>query len=108
MIRLGLAGDVMLGRLVDWHVLADPATDPGFVWGNTLLLWRQMDVRMVNLECVISTTGEPWIPKVLHFRARPRAVEVLQAAGIHLVSLANNHAMDFGDDALHECLTLLE
>lgn len=107
MLRIGMAGDVMLGRLVDQYMLADPARDPVSVWGDTLPLWRQMDLRMVNLECVIATVGEPWIPKVFHFRARPQAVSALEAAGIHLVSLANNHVLDFGHDALRECLTRL-
>lgn len=107
MIRLGLAGDVMLGRLVDRYVLADPDRDPGFVWGSTLPLWQRMDLRMVNLECVIASTGEPWMSKMFRFRARPRALEALAAAGIDLVNLANNHILDFGYDALRECLTLL-
>lgn len=104
MIRLGLAGDAMLGRLVDRHVLANPATRPAYVWGNTLPLWRQMDLRMVNLECVIATTGEPWVPKTFHFRGGPRAIDALETAGIQLVSLANNHVLDFGAEALRECL----
>ncbi|MDQ7820344.1 MAG: CapA family protein [Armatimonadota bacterium] len=106
-MRLGLAGDVMLGRLVDRYVLADPAVDPGWVWGDTLDLWRRVDLRLVNLECVIATGGSPWVPKVFHFRARPRALDALRAAGIHCVSLANNHVLDFGYDALRECLALL-
>lgn len=107
MIRLGLCGDVMLGRLVDRYVLADPAIDPAFVWGDTLPLWKAVDLRFVNLECVIASGGDPWIPKVFHFRARPRAVEALRAAGIDLVTLANNHILDFGYPALRECLSLL-
>src|SRR3989442_312756 len=107
MICIGLAGDVMLGRLVDGHVLANPVASPGYGWGNTLPLWRQMDLRMVNLECVIATAGEPWVPKTFHFRAGPRAIDVLEAAGIHLVSLANNHVLDFGGQALQECLARL-
>jgi poly-gamma-glutamate synthesis protein (capsule biosynthesis protein) len=106
-MRIGLAGDVMLGRLVDRYVLADPGRDPAFVWGDTLPLWRAVDLRLVNLECVIATTGAPWRPKVFHFRAGARAVEALAAAGIHAVSLANNHVLDFGTDALRECLVLL-
>jgi len=107
MTRIGLAGDVMLGRLVDGHVLANSAASPGYVWGNTLPVWRQMDLRMVNLECVIATAGEPWVPKTFHFRAGPRAIDVLEAAGIHLISLANNHVLDFGGEALRECLARL-
>jgi poly-gamma-glutamate synthesis protein (capsule biosynthesis protein) len=107
LMRIGLAGDVMLGRFVDRYVLADPSRDPAFVWGDTLPLWRAVDLRLVNLECVIAATGAPWRPKVFHFRAGPRAVEALVAAGIHAVSLANNHSLDFGADALRECLSLL-
>src|SRR2546428_1209498 len=107
MTRIGLAGDVMLGRLVDGHVLANSAASPGYVWGNTLPVWRQMDLRMVNLECVIATAGEPWVPKTFHFRDGPRAIDVLEAAGIHPVSLANNHVLDFGGEALQECLARL-
>ncbi len=107
MVRLGLAGDVMLGRLVDRFVLADPSVDPAWVWGDTLDLWRRADLRLVNLECVIATGGTPWVPKVFHFRARPRALDALAAAGIHCVSLANNHVLDFGYGALRECLALL-
>lgn len=97
----------MLGRLVDRHVLANAVFSPGYAWGNTLPVWRQMDLRMVNLECVIATTGEPWVPKAFHFRAGPRAIDVLKAAGIQLVSLANNHVLDFGVEALRECLARL-
>jgi poly-gamma-glutamate synthesis protein (capsule biosynthesis protein) len=106
-IRLGLAGDVMLGRLVDRFVLADPDIDPVQVWGNTLPLWEAADLRLANLECVIASGGAPWHPKVFHFRAGPRGVAALASAGIHAVSLANNHALDFGSDALLECLALL-
>jgi len=107
MIRVGLAGDVMLGRLVDRYVLGDPTRDAGAVWGNTLAVWRRMDLRMANLECVIATSGDPWQPKVFHFRARPRAADALQAAGLQLVTLANNHVLDYGPEALRECLSLL-
>jgi poly-gamma-glutamate synthesis protein (capsule biosynthesis protein) len=64
----------------------------------------------MNLECVISSQGEEWHPatKAFHFRAQPRALEFLQAAKIDGVTLANNHVLDFGADALLDCLTLLD
>jgi poly-gamma-glutamate capsule biosynthesis protein CapA/YwtB (metallophosphatase superfamily) len=106
-MRLALTGDVMLGRLVDRHVLADPAVDPASVWGDVLPLLRAADLRLANLECVIATGGEPWLPKVFHFRSGPRAVDALRTAGIDLVNLANNHVLDYGRAALLECLALL-
>jgi poly-gamma-glutamate synthesis protein (capsule biosynthesis protein) len=54
---------------------------------------------VLNLECCISERGEP-VPKVFNFRAPPAAVEVLLHLGVTCVTLANNHALDFGPDAL--------
>jgi len=109
-MKIALTGDVMLGRLVDdtviWNTLLPPAT----VWGNVLPLLLEADLRFVNLECVISQSGQKWQPeqKAFHFRASPRAIEVLQAARIDGVTLANNHILDYGPEALLECLTFLD
>jgi poly-gamma-glutamate synthesis protein (capsule biosynthesis protein) len=64
----------------------------------------------VNLECVIARGGRPWArwPKVFHFRADPVALTALQRAGIDCVTLANNHVLDYEEDALLEMLGLLE
>jgi len=104
--RLGLTGDVMLGRRVD-DDLADPHTAPAEVWGDLLPVFSTVDLRGVNLECVISAIGRPDPGRVFHFRARYRALEVLQAAHIDFVGLANNHVLDYGQDALLECVSLL-
>ena len=109
-MKIALTGDVMLGRLVDdtviWNTLLPPAT----VWGDVLPLLLAADLRFVNLECVISQSGQKWQPdqKAFHFRASPRAIEVLQAARIDAVTLANNHILDYGPEALLECLTFLD
>jgi poly-gamma-glutamate synthesis protein (capsule biosynthesis protein) len=109
-MKIALTGDVMLGRLVDdtviWNTLLPPAT----VWGNVLPLLLEADLRFVNLECVISQSGQKWQPeqKAFHFRASPRAIEVLQSARIDGVTLANNHILDYGPEALLECLTFLD
>lgn len=105
-VRLGLTGDVMLGRLVDQD-LADPRTVPAEIWGDLLPVFAAVDVRLINLECVIATTGQPDPERVFHFRARPRALEVLRAAHVDFVGLANNHVLDYGQDAFVECLSLL-
>ncbi|MDQ7842861.1 MAG: CapA family protein [Armatimonadota bacterium] len=103
-VRLGLTGDVMLGRLVDHYVLADPMRDPAEIWGDTLDLFASADARLINLECVIAASGRPLPDKTFTFRARPRAIEVLRAAGVNFAGLANNHVLDYGPEALLECL----
>ena len=61
---------------------------------------RAADLLVVNLECCISERGAPAPRRVFHFRAPPVAAEALAHLGVHCVTLANNHALDFGPDAL--------
>lgn len=109
-MKIALTGDVMLGRLVDDTVIRNTLLPPATVWGDVLPLLLEADLRFVNLECVISKSGQKWQPdqKAFHFRASPRAIEVLQAARIDAVTLANNHILDYGPEALLECLTFLD
>jgi poly-gamma-glutamate synthesis protein (capsule biosynthesis protein) len=58
------------------------------------------DLCIVNLECCISERGRPAPGRVFHFRAPPAAVEALAHLGVDCVTLANNHALDFGAEAL--------
>lgn len=110
MIRIALTGDVMLGRLVDQYVIQNRSVRPEALWGDVLPAMLSADCRLINLECVVSSKGEAWRPetKAFHFRARPRAIEFMQAARIDVVTLANNHVLDYGPEALLECLTLLD
>ena len=61
---------------------------------------------MANLECAIGVSGTP-APKAYTFQAPPVAAEALALAGIDLVSLANNHSLDYGPESLAETQTLL-
>jgi len=103
--RLLFVGDVMIGRLVNERLKHAP---PRYPWGNVLPVFRSADVRICNLECVIADSGSPWTPKVFNFRSDRKNIRVLQAAGIDAVSLANNHSLDYGYDALLEMLPLLD
>ena len=97
----------MLGRLVNESLKQRNASYP---WGDTLSLFSNTDLGICNLECAISNRGEPWTvtPKEFHFRSDPKNVRVLSEAGINLVSLAHNHVLDFGIDALEDTLKVLD
>jgi poly-gamma-glutamate synthesis protein (capsule biosynthesis protein) len=71
---------------------------------------NEADFLLLNLECCISERGRPWPDprKPFHFRAPPAAVEVLTLLGVDCVTLANNHALDYGEEALRETLALLD
>ena len=105
-ITLALAGDVMLARLVNEAILAN---GPLYPWGNVLPLVREADLTLINLECVVAETGEPFQPpRVFHFRADPQAIETLVGAGVDYVTLSNNHAMDYQGPALLETIRHLD
>jgi poly-gamma-glutamate synthesis protein (capsule biosynthesis protein) len=106
MITVALAGDVMLGRGVN-EALRDMR--PEEPWSDVLPLLHAADLRIINLECAITTHEEPWerTPKVFHFRADPSAVAVLEAARIDACSLANNHGLDFEEEGLLDTLAHL-
>ncbi len=66
------------------------------------------DARFCNLECPISGIGAPHSDKKYIFIAPPEAVKILTYGGISHVSLANNHSMDFGVEAMMSTIAVLE
>lgn len=99
-ITLALAGDTMLGRGVA-EVLT--TRGPGSLFAPEVAeAAREADLFALNLECCISDRGEPWPApgKPFFFRAPPVAAEALASLGVDCVTLANNHALDFGPAAL--------
>ncbi|MEU9828050.1 CapA family protein [Micromonospora chersina] len=93
-ITLAFAGDVHFAdRTAD--LLGDPATAFGSI-SSTL---SAADLAMVNLETAVTTRGAPE-PKEFHFRAPSSAYDAVKAAGIDVVSIANNHALDYGRTGL--------
>ena len=55
-----------------------------------------------------ANTAEPGPGRTFHFRAPPWAAEILAQLGVDCVTLANNHALDFGPDALLDTLAHLD
>ncbi|WP_238483673.1 CapA family protein [Anaerosporobacter faecicola] len=69
---------------------------------------KEADVTMVNLEFPFSNRGTQMKDKQYTFRADPARCSILNEMGVDVVSLANNHTLDFGTDALLDTLTTLE
>lgn len=76
---------------------------------DLIAVLSEADAVLANLECCISMRGERWPnpDKPFFFRAPPIAVEALHRLGVTLVTLANNHALDYGYDALLDTLDVL-
>jgi poly-gamma-glutamate capsule biosynthesis protein CapA/YwtB (metallophosphatase superfamily) len=103
-IRLALAGDAMLGRGVAERLGREPARS--LFSAEVVEIARSADLFVLNLECCISDRGEPWPDphKPFFFRAPPSAVEALALLGVDCVTCANNHALDYGEEALLDTL----
>ena len=97
-----LGGDVMLGRTVGDQIKngADPLA--GIRPRLDAAPWK-----VVNLECVVSDRGAAAAGQRYSLRAPLEAIRVLAGAGINAVSLANNHAADFGSEALVDSIARL-
>lgn len=100
-ISIAAVGDMMLGTDYPQNHLPD---DDGasFLHGVTAVL-SDVDIAFGNLEGVLADGGEP-VKKCSNpsacylFRSPTRYAELYRAAGFDVLSLANNHARDFGED----------
>jgi poly-gamma-glutamate capsule biosynthesis protein CapA/YwtB (metallophosphatase superfamily) len=96
----------MLGRGVAERLDADP--NHQLFAPEVVEAVSEADLFLLNLECCISARGSPVPGRVFHFRAPPWAAEALARLGVDCVTLANNHALDFGPDALVDTLAHLD
>lgn len=98
-VTLAFAGDTNFEDVVATRLAADPAS----VFGPMIPALSAADLTVVNMETAIGTGGTP-APKEFVFQAPPVALEAFRAAGVDVVSAANNHGMDFGVASLEETL----
>jgi len=103
-VRLMAVGDVMLAQSIGRRIVRNGPLAP---WTRVKGFFDLADLVVANLECTISTRGTKW-PKTFTFRAPPKAADSLAAAGVDVVSLANNHALDYGRVAFADTLNYLD
>jgi poly-gamma-glutamate synthesis protein (capsule biosynthesis protein) len=103
-VTIALAGDTMLGRGVAAELQRIPPE--ALVSSKLAEVTRSADAFVLNLECCVSDRGSRWPDpnKPFFFRAPASAVRTLVQLGVSCVTLANNHALDFGYEALEDTL----
>lgn len=69
---------------------------------------RAADILMVNNEFPFSDRGTPMADKQFTFRCSPCYVKALNEMGVDVVSLANNHTLDYGREALSDTFAALD
>ena len=109
-IILGFAGDVNLDESY-YPVAKYDAEAQDISQCFTAGLLEEMtsaDIMMLNNEFAYSTRGTKTPDKSFTFRANPSRVAILKEMGVDIVSLANNHALDYGPEALLDTFDTLE
>lgn len=137
MLKVFLAGDVMLGRGIDqilshpgnpklyesymamatgYVTLAETLHGPiprpvsdAYIWGDALssLDLHAVNFRIINLETAVTTSHDPE-PKGINYKMHPRNANVLKAFKVDCCALANNHVLDWGRQGLIQTIDSLE
>lgn len=108
--RLVFTGDVCLGdewyNMVSYHQKGDDITNH---FSDTVRGWlSSADITLMNCECTLSDRGSPTPNKLYTFRGKPENAGIFTELGVDIVSLANNHAHDYGEDAFLDTMTALD
>ncbi len=113
-VHLAFAGDLSLsirvGRAIEARARGErvPAeVDAAYPFSAVKDRIAAADIAVGNLECIASKIGAPSSPfPTLH--APVEAIPLVRDAGFDLVSLANNHAGDYGPEALADMMARLD
>jgi poly-gamma-glutamate capsule biosynthesis protein CapA/YwtB (metallophosphatase superfamily) len=104
-LRIVAVGDIMLSRTVGAKIRNNSVYYP---FELTSDITSSADLTFGNLETTLATTGERLPGKGIWFRAVPEAAKGLKYAGFDVLSLANNHILDYDTPALLETMDVLE
>lgn len=100
-------GDVMLDNS-DILTRYDNKGIKGILSSFLLNEMLSADMTVINQEFPFSTRGTPMEDKQFTFRVNPSYVNIFKESGVDMASLANNHALDYGTDALTDSFTTLD
>ena len=103
-VTLAAVGDVFFCRGVARQI---EKHGPNYPFQKTENIIREADLAFCNLECCLSTRGIAQRRRY-RFRADPAFAAVLREAGFDVASLANNHTLDFGRDAMLDTIDAVE
>lgn len=103
--KLVFTGDVLLtGYLLTQY---DSKGIEGILSSDIVEEMNQADLTMINEEFPFSNRGTAAEDKQFTFRIDPNRVNVFQDMGVDIVTLANNHVLDYGQDALMDTFDTL-
>ncbi len=107
-IFINFVGDIMLGRGYEYPGGIIPTQGVEAIFEPTLsILGQSADITVANLECPLTTSTNHHPTKPIYFKGSPENVAGLTFAGIDIVTLANNHILDYMLDGIQETQSVL-
>ena len=108
-VTVTVAGDLCLeedGFVIDKY---DEGNDlEACISPEILDITQNADIFYLNHEYTVSDRGEALAGKLYTFRAKPERMALLEEMGTDLVSLANNHIYDYGEEGMLDTLDYLD
>ena len=100
-----VGGDFYAGSRWEDKILIEPSS----IWSEEILnYFKDADYRIINLESPL-TNSENAIEKIgPSLRCDPKVIDTLKVSNIDLVTLANNHIYDYGEEGFDETLKILK
>ena len=96
-ITLLFVGDVMLGRKVEWYMDTQGLSYP---FKNIVPFLQKPDRTIGNFEGIVSEEHIPTPQMTFQFSIKKEYLTYLHAIGFDVLSLANNHSLDYGTSSL--------
>lgn len=107
---LSFAGDINFDE--NWSTMEYYNTAENGIYDcfspELIQMMRDADIMCLNNEFTYSTNGAPLEGKYYTFRAHPSRVDILKELGVDIVSLANNHVYDYGEQSLLDTMATLK
>jgi hypothetical protein len=108
-VTLNFVGDIMMARRYENPGGIIPTLGVEAIFAPTKpLLGDAADITIANLECPLTTYWDHHPTKSIYFKGSPANIAGLTYAGIDIVSLANNHILDYMYTGMQETQSVLE
>lgn len=95
--QMSLVGDLLMDGSIKYQI-DRYGTD--YPWEMVREYFQNDDLTIGNLETSITNRGTEWPEKSYNFRSDPKNLKSMEAAGMDVLALANNHILDYGYDGL--------
>lgn len=107
---ISFVGDISLAD--DWEIMPHYDSRGEGVYGilgtEVVDIMKSADIMVANNEFTVSNRGSRLPNKYYTFRAKPERLAIYDEMGVDIVSIANNHAYDYGEDAFLDTLQYLK